>query len=78
MDNVNCTIPLAETQIEVSSTYNKKNWIKMPAEVTMRLSPTPRVLFEITIPHGGLLVITDLGNPGESVKLRPPSGPEIE
>lgn len=78
MDKVNCAIPLAETQIEISGTHNRKNWFKMPAEVTMRLSPTPRVFIEITIPNGGLLTMTGLGDLSARPKLRLQSGLEIE
>ncbi len=82
MDKVNCAIPLTETQIEVLLGSQKPR--SMPAEATMRLSPTPRVFIEITLPYDLLLSTTNMGRPGTRLKLRLPHNvetavnPEIE
>ena len=75
---MNSAIPLNVSHVEVASIHNKETWFDMPAEATMQLSPTPRVLIEITIPNSGLLVMTGLGDLSARPKLRLPSGPEIE
>ena len=77
MDNVNCTIPLEETHIEVCCDRGT-SWRSMPAKVTMQLSPVPRVFIEITTPRRALALENSLYRFGAETKLRLPSGPEIE
>ena len=77
MDKVNCSIPLAETHIEVCCDRGT-SWRSMPAKVTMRLSPVPRVFIEITTPRRALALENSLYRFGAETKLRLPSGPEIE
>ena len=77
MDNVNCAIPLEETHIEVCCDRGT-SWRSVPARVTMRLSPVPRVFIEITTRRRVLAVENSLYRFGAEAKLRLPSGPEIE
>ena len=77
MDKVNCTIPLAETQIEVLRDSGR-SWSKVPAKVTMRLSPVPRIFIEITNPGGVPVVLMNSLDYGARPKLRLSSGPKIE
>ena len=77
MDNVNCTIPLAETHIEARCDSGG-SWIPLPARVTMSLSPVPRVFIEITTPGMAVALANSLYRFGAKTKLRLPSGPEIE
>lgn len=74
---VNCTIPLVETQIEVLRD-NGRSWLPVSAEVTMRLSPVPRVFIEVTTPGPPIALMKSLHEFGATPKLRLPSGPEIE
>ena len=81
MDKVNCTIPLAETQMEVFngslSDYGEV-WTPTPtpAKVTMQLSPVQQVVIEIA--DMPVTLSGNLYNPGRISTLRLPSGPEIE
>ena len=77
MDKVNCPIPLEETRIEVCCDRGT-SWRSMPAKVTMRLSPVPRVFIEITTPRRAPALENSLYRFGAETKLRLPSGPEIE
>ena len=77
MDKVNCKIPLEETHIEVCCDSGT-SWRSVPAKVTMRLSPVPRVFIEITTPRRALALENSLYRFGAETKLRLPSGPEIE
>ena len=81
MDKVNCTIPLAETQMEVfgdSLSGYGEIWTKTPApaKVTMRLSPVQQVFIEIA--DMPVILSGNLYNPGRISTLRLPSGPKIE
>ena len=81
MDKVNCTIPLAEAQMEVLndslSDYGEV-WTPTPtpAKVTMRLSPVHQVFIEIA--DMPVTLSGNLYNPGEISNRRLPSGPQIE
>ncbi len=77
MDNVNCAIPLEETHIEVCCDRGT-SWRSVPAKVTIRLSPVPRVFIEITTRRRVLALENSLYRFGAEAKLRLPSGPEIE
>ena len=77
MDKVNCAIPLEETHIEVCCDRGT-SWRSVPAKVTMRLSPVPRVFIEITTRRRVLALENSLYRFGAEAKLRLPSGPEIE
>lgn len=48
-NKVNCTIPLAETQVQVLD-ESGGDWGDFPAKVSMRLSSSPQVFIEITTP----------------------------
>ena len=81
MDKVNCTIPLAETQMEVfngSLSGYGEVWTPTPtpAKVTMRLSPVQQVFIEIA--DMPVTLSGNLYNPGRISTLRLPSGPQIE
>jgi hypothetical protein len=81
MDKVNCTIPLAETQMEVFNGFLSgygEVWTPTPApvKVTMRLSPVQQVFIEIA--DMPVTLSGNLYNPGMISTLRLPSGPEIE
>ena len=78
MEKANCTIPLAETQMEVFSGDSGEIWTKTPkpAKVTMRLLPAPRVFIEII--DMPILFSSDIYNPGRLSRLRLPFGPAIE
>lgn len=81
MDKVNCTIPLAETQMEVFNGFLNgygEVWTPtpVPAKVTMRLSPVPQVFIEIA--DMPVTLSGNLYNPGRISTLRLPAGPEIE
>ena len=81
MDKVNCTIPLAETQMEVFNGSLRdygEVWIPTPApaRVTMRLSPVQQVFIEIA--DMPVTLSGNLYNPGEISNLRLPSGPQME
>ena len=77
MNNVNCTIPLEETHIEVCCDSGT-SWRSMPAQVTMRLSPAPQVFIEIKTPRRAPALENSLYRFGAETKLRLASGPEIE
>lgn len=77
MNKVNCTIPLEETHIEVCCDRGT-SWRSVPAQVTMGLSPVPRVFVEITTPRRALALENSLYRFGAETKLRLHSGPEIE
>ena len=72
---VNCTIPLYDDHLEIYSGYREK-WVEANAIVNLRLTPTPRVLIEITgVPS---TFSGNLYNPGKSSKIRRPGGPDMD
>ena len=75
MRRVNCTIPLLEDQMEIFSGYGEK-WVKANALVSLRLTPTPRVLIEISdVP---ITLSGNLYNPGRLSTIRRPCGPKMD
>ncbi len=76
MDRVNCPIPLAETHIEIIG--DNRNLEQVPAKVVLNLSPVPRVIIDLT-PHLVSLVYLKIPHTvGSLLKIRTPSGAEIE
>ena len=76
MDQVNCTIPLLDSEIEVLTRIGRERWIKAKAVVTLHLLPTPRVLAEVVdapVPLAG-----NLYNTGRLSTIRLPGGPGME
>ncbi len=75
MRRVNCTIPMLEDQMEIYSSYGEK-WVKANALVSLRLTPTPRVLIEISdIP---ITLSGNLYNPGSLSTIRRPCGLKMD
>ena len=75
MRRVNCTISLLEDQMEIFSGYGEK-WVEANALVSLRLTPTPRVLIEISdVP---IALSRNLYNPGRLSTIRRPCGPKMD
>ena len=73
MVNFQAAISLADTEMEVLNGEHEGYWSAFRAVVTMRLTPVPRVFMEATFD-----IPSSLLNYGTVVKVRLPTGPEIE
>ena len=77
VDKVNCTIPLVETQVQVLN-ESGGDWGDLPTKISMRLSPSPQILIEITTPpitkvvHGWMF---HGGNSPTRIRLSPTDDP---
>lgn len=76
MNRVNCPIPLAETQIEMIG--DNRSLRRVPAQVVLNLSPIPRVIIDITTHLVSLVHLNIPNTVGGLLKIRTPSGAEIE